>query len=645
MRGDILYLKCDNSGFCPQKENPVIPFFQPKSERTVPADVLNCPNCGHEMTPYLSFPGSHKKEKDMRDILQVVWKYLSYSVGSVTMVGVSGDWDPLIIAFLGDLLNERDIPLLIVEKSHKLTSAIRELVLPKQHYALAVELDSNLLFNLDSHPSNGAGEPHQQPDPLKHRDEFMEDHWDKPEIISPKDEKQLYEELNGSGKIGFTVFQFERKLRDEIDTLELSSQLGMKTEWIVGEPQAAQLKYLDRLHHSIGVMKIASYLYRNAFKNEHFNENEWRFLRIAALLHDIGHLPFSHMIEEVFNELNWTPGLYKTSYSHVLQTEKRIKQIFRVGSDFETHLTELGYDVDDLIRLINGNYGVGFLDAIINSAIDADKIDYIFSDTDVTRRRVSLTESQFLKDIASELSVTPQGFLAFSGVSARAAFDLLKARRHLYQNLYLSPSMRVLEGIAKHIITTYFLHEVNLRNLDIKQTAMDAGSLTCPDLGLYKILESINHLEKLQKSEKPIRHDKGTEWQIIDGMYEKLQANKLLNPVVRKSISQGYELITTTRGESALKEIERRIKRLTFNGLELYNKVSKNAKTCKLRMPGRLIIEVVQFPKFLSIADERNTKLRSDNTKTFSECIVVPPGNAVCMSLHSLRPCCIVPIH
>ncbi len=233
LRGDILYLKCDNSGFCPQKENPVLPFFQPRSERTVPADVLNCPNCGHEMTPYLSFPGSHKKEKDMRDILQVVWKYLSYSVGSVTLVGVSGDWDPLIIAFLGDLLNERDIPLLIAEKSHRLTSAIRELVLPKQHHALAVQQDANLLFNVDSQTSHGAAQPLQQAEQLKHRDEFMEDQWDKPEIISPIDEKELYEELNGSSMRGFTVFQFERQLRDEIETLGLSSQLGMKTEWIL----------------------------------------------------------------------------------------------------------------------------------------------------------------------------------------------------------------------------------------------------------------------------------------------------------------------------------------------------------------------------------------------------------------------------
>lgn len=130
IRGDILYVECDAKEFCPNKGKkhslwaPIASYQASekngKKEGKLESDhFLKCPYCGNIGVSFLSFPGSYDKEKDMKDMLEIVWKYLAFRVGSVTVVGTSGEWDPLIIAFLGDLLSERGIPLLVVDNAPK----------------------------------------------------------------------------------------------------------------------------------------------------------------------------------------------------------------------------------------------------------------------------------------------------------------------------------------------------------------------------------------------------------------------------------------------------------------------------------------------------------------------------------------------
>ncbi|MHB8579898.1 MAG: HD domain-containing protein [Ignavibacteriaceae bacterium] len=623
LRGDILYLKCDTEGFCPQKDRPPIPFINPTDNNHDLKNILKCPSCGDKMTPFLSFPGSYEKEKEMKEMLEKVWKYLAYRISSVTLVGVSGDWDPLIIAFLGDLLSERDIPLLIIEKENKITPVIRELIVPRLHIALAIEKKANEIFSENDLLSLKSGYNDYKINGNRDSN-FTDYHWDKEGIIKGDN---LYKELNGCeiNERGFKVNELEKQLLNQISHLESSAQLGLKTGWF-GIPVKKEHHY--RYYHSIGVMKIAAYIYDKAVPIDLQKDSEKQFLRIGALLHDIGHLPFSHLIEEVFNELNWTPGYYQTSYSHVLQTNKKIKEIFSDNEHyFENQLNKIGYDSDDLIRLINGNFGVGYLDAIINGPVDADKIDYIFADTDATKRKITLSDEQFLKDIVNGLSITPEKLLSFSGVSAKAAYDLLKARMHLYHNLYLLPSVRILESITKQIITSYFVNELDfnnkVENRKIWEQIFKEDDENHPDMGYFKILFCVKQIENLLSNRA---NDVVAELNVLEQMNKKLKTNNLLNYKYKNSLINGYKLISDIKGETELKELETKIKIYSFERDDSLEKINKIAKTCKLRMPGALIIDVVKTPKFLSVADERKEKLRSDDTKIFSECMVVPSG-------------------
>ena len=437
----------------------------------------------------------------MQDMPEVLWKYLAFRVGSVTVAGMSGEWDPLIVAFLGDLLSERGIPLLVVDKNPEVirsqgnskkepTYIIREMVKPKIHNAIALGVGADEFMEVLAQKLTGISSLKNDPEIKFNSGETDDKYWynlinniGKNQI--PEVEKEKIKKLCDSVNREFSELEntLRNKLKDK-ERLDRFAQLGLKSYWlgIKGE------KYHTRYHHSVGVMKISSYLYDRAIEKLGLKENlcEKQFLRLAALLHDVGHLPFSHLIEDVFKELNWKPAGYKDYYSHTFQTEKRIKELF-AEQDLKQQLkNEIGYNLRDLINLVNGCFGVGYLDAIITSPLDADKIDYVFRDTSSTDKRISLSPIQFLEDIATDLIITPEKYLSFSGVSAKSAVELLQTRKHLYQNLYLQSGIVILEGIVKLIIKTYFVHSLILNERSILDLDK-RNNKEYPDLGDYKI--------------------------------------------------------------------------------------------------------------------------------------------------------------
>lgn len=620
VRGDIFYVKCDSDGFCPQKgqQHSLWAFIAsyPRNENKYNADFLRkCHACGKPGKSFLSFPGSYDKEKSMREMLEVVWKHLSFRIGSVTVAGCSGEWDPLLIAFLGDLLTERDIPMLVIDKepkkNRKSKYIIEELVNPNIHAAKslgveATEFIKDLTDKLNEQSLPNIIKPTYGIHPLDDRcwSEVFEMHFGKD--VSDKINK---------------LSQVETDLISELenDKLNKISQLGLKSYWL-GIDQREQERH-NRYHHSLGVMKIASYLYDAIAQGAKIEPYERQFLRIAALMHDIGHLPFSHLIESVFNELNWKPADYKERYSHEFQTEKRIDDLFN-NQKYKDPLTSIGYSVSDLKRLINGCFGVGYLDAIINSPIDSDKIDYVFRDTKYTRRKIFIDPIQFLRDIANGLTITPEKHLYFSGIAAMAAAQLIEARQHLYKHFYLQPGIVILEGIVKLIIKTFFVHTIDVEDQNIIGK-MNSKSDDYPDLGEYKINYCISKLRAIMAE---IISNDPCEKAIIDAMFNKIEEIDLhLSNSFVQNLKVGYKLICDTKSNADINNIENKIipKRIKYQK----DKISEIVRDVSFRFPGAAIMEAIVPPNYLSAAHSRKKRERSDGTNVSSECVTVPRGD------------------
>lgn len=126
-----------------------------------------------------------------------------------------------------------------------------------------------------------------------------------------------------------------------------------------------------RFEHSIGVMYLAGRLSENPNLSQHLSEDEIQTIRIAALLHDVGHGPFSHVFEHLLTKF-------------LNKTHEDITTWIIQKSELSDIIKRLGYDPNAIGKLAVGELhkpGKAFIDQIIQSAVDADKLDFVVRDT------------------------------------------------------------------------------------------------------------------------------------------------------------------------------------------------------------------------------------------------------------------------
>ncbi|HDO42352.1 MAG TPA: HD domain-containing protein [Candidatus Bathyarchaeota archaeon] len=126
-----------------------------------------------------------------------------------------------------------------------------------------------------------------------------------------------------------------------------------------------------RFEHSLGVLYLAGRLVENSNLSGHIDKDEVEMVKLAALLHDVGHGPFSHVFEHLLSKF-----MDKT---HEDMTYWIIRE-----SEIADKLEKYGFTADEVARLAVGRLkrkGKAFLDQIIRSGVDVDKLDFIVRDT------------------------------------------------------------------------------------------------------------------------------------------------------------------------------------------------------------------------------------------------------------------------
>lgn len=141
----------------------------------------------------------------------------------------------------------------------------------------------------------------------------------------------------------------------------------------------ANLVYPGALHtrfdHSLGVFHVAG-LMADQLK---ITGEDKRAVQFAALLHDLGHGPFSHVSEkslDIFADRNSLPAGQKKEKIHELITANLIRQ----NTDLQ-HI--LGRDrIENVVKLLSDSWdGEPLLRSIVSGPLDADKVDYLLRDT------------------------------------------------------------------------------------------------------------------------------------------------------------------------------------------------------------------------------------------------------------------------
>jgi HD superfamily phosphohydrolase len=169
-----------------------------------------------------------------------------------------------------------------------------------------------------------------------------------------------------------------------------------------------------RFEHSLGTMHVASRM------GEHLGlGDELPLLRAAALLHDIGHGPFSHSSELIVEAY--------LDAKHEAITAEKVRSDEVAGP-----LEAASLDVGEVVALATGQ-AKGVLGALVSSELDADILDYMLRDSYYTGVAFGTVD---LERIVSSLEVWGDR-LVLSGKGQYNAESLLVARYLMWPVVYL----------------------------------------------------------------------------------------------------------------------------------------------------------------------------------------------------------------
>lgn len=207
----------------------------------------------------------------------------------------------------------------------------------------------------------------------------------------------------------------------EMQRLRRIKQLG-------GTYQVYQSAEHSRFCHSLGVYFIVRKMIFNSTIGDYINDYDKLTVMCAALLHDIGHGPFSHCFEAAF-------GL-----SHEEYTRKIINgdsEVHNILEDFEPGFSKI------VSSVIEKNHPNKILVQMISSQLDADRMDYLLRDSYFT----GTTYGHFdLYRILRVMTVS-NNKIVYKASGVQAIENYILARYHMYWQVYYHPVSRSYEQL------------------------------------------------------------------------------------------------------------------------------------------------------------------------------------------------------
>ena len=184
-----------------------------------------------------------------------------------------------------------------------------------------------------------------------------------------------------------------------------------------------------RFHHALGAMHLMSLAIETLQNKDHdITPAEEEALMIAILLHDIGHGPFSHALEQTIVE-----GI-RHEYISVLLMNK-------LNHEFEGRLTMA-------IHIFNGSYHKRFLHELVSGQLDMDRMDYLNRDSFFT----GVSEGVISSDRIIKMLNVKDDHIVIEEKGIYSIEKFLIARRLMYWQVYLHKTVIAAEQLLAKIL-------------------------------------------------------------------------------------------------------------------------------------------------------------------------------------------------
>jgi uncharacterized protein len=228
-----------------------------------------------------------------------------------------------------------------------------------------------------------------------------------------------------------------------------------------------------RLHHSLG----AYHLMCNALaelknKGVEITKDEETGAKIAILLHDIGHGPYSHALEKKLIR-----GVHHEDISIM------IMQLLN---------EKLNGELQTAIEIFRGTHPKNFLHQLVSGQLDMDRMDYLSRDAFFT----GVSEGVIGYDRILKMLVVHEGELMIEEKAIYSVEKFLVARRLMYWQVYLHKTVMVGEKMLNKIIER--AQELVANNIDVPVASPTLNFFLKehqPDDNFIKYLEKFSQLD------------------------------------------------------------------------------------------------------------------------------------------------------
>jgi len=189
----------------------------------------------------------------------------------------------------------------------------------------------------------------------------------------------------------------------------------------------------SRFNHSLGVYEIVRRITNKIANYPEWDPNERILCLCAALLHDLGHGPFSHSFEKVFD------------LDHEDFTRKIILGDTKVNQVLEK--VELGF-AKKVAAVIAKTYQDKLVTSLISSQIDADRMDYLQRDAYYTGVSYGLFDMERILRVMRPT----EDQVVIKSTGMHAVEDYIMSRYQMYWQVYFHPVTRSAEVILTKIL-------------------------------------------------------------------------------------------------------------------------------------------------------------------------------------------------
>ncbi|UJA18995.1 HD domain-containing protein [Thermoleophilia bacterium SCSIO 60948] len=236
----------------------------------------------------------------------------------------------------------------------------------------------------------------------------------------------------------------------------------------------------SRFEHSVGVAHVAGLLSDRL----ELSEEVRRSVRVAALLHDVGHGVFSHVSEQVIDDLSGVSGVHEAVSEFLIRNRPHFRSAF--GS-------EACEAAADFVGL-RGPRTVAR--DVVSGPCDADKLDYLLRDSYFAG--VNYGKYDLDRVVGSARIIAPrsaQTQLGFEVSGIWALEELLLARHHMHRQVY-----RHKTRVSTDIMITRALRRA------VELDVLPVGAFVVPEVnGAAQVDEDFVHLYLDQTDDAVIR--------------------------------------------------------------------------------------------------------------------------------------------